>query len=169
VADLETDVVVIGGGATGTAVLRDLALRGIDAVLVERGDLGTGTSGRWHGLLHSGGRYVVKDPHAATECIEENRILREIVPHCIEETGGLFVLLPEFDQDYGDRFVEGCKKTGVPVEELSRKEALTREPALNPDLTRAFLEDDGRVHLRGHGPRVQSAPAPPGDRVRVER
>jgi glycerol-3-phosphate dehydrogenase len=143
VADLETDVVVIGGGATGTAVLRDLALRGIDAVLVERGDLGTGTSGRWHGLLHSGGRYVVKDPHAATECIEENRILREIVPHCIEETGGLFVLLPEFDQDYGDRFVEGCKKTGVPVEELSRKEALAREPALNPDLTRAFLVPDG--------------------------
>ena len=45
----ETDVVVIGGGATGTAVLWDLALRGIEAVLVDRSDLGTGTSGRWHG------------------------------------------------------------------------------------------------------------------------
>jgi glycerol-3-phosphate dehydrogenase len=143
VADLETQVVVVGGGATGTAVLRDLALRGIDAVLVERGDLGTGTSGRWHGLLHSGGRYVVKDPEAATECIEENRILRQIVPQCIEETGGLFVLLPEFDQEYGDRFVEGCNKTGVPVEELTRQEALAREPALNPELTRAFLVPDG--------------------------
>jgi glycerol-3-phosphate dehydrogenase len=70
--DVETQVVVVGGGATGTAVLRDLALRGIDAVLVERADLGTGTSGRWQGLLHSGGRYAVKDPVSATECIKEN-------------------------------------------------------------------------------------------------
>ncbi len=44
-SSLETQVVVVGGGVTGVAVLRDLALRGIDAVLVERSDLGTGTSG----------------------------------------------------------------------------------------------------------------------------
>ena len=143
--DLDTQVVVIGGGATGTAVLRDLALRGIDSVLVERADLGTGTSGRWHGLLHSGGRYVVKDPLAATECIDENRVLRRIVPHCIEATGGLFVLLPQHDQDYGDRFVEGCAKTGVPCQELTPAEALRREPLLTPDLTRAFLVPDGTL------------------------
>ena len=125
-ADLETQVVVVGGGATGTAVLRDLALRGIDAVLVERADLGTGTSGRWHGLLHSGGRYVVKDPVSATECIEENMVLRRIAPHCIEDTGGLFVLLPENDQSYGDAFVEACAKTGVPCEELTPGEARRR-------------------------------------------
>jgi glycerol-3-phosphate dehydrogenase len=145
VTDLQTQVVVIGGGATGTAVLRDLALRGIDAILVERGDLGTGTSGRWHGLLHSGGRYVVKDPTAATECIEENRILRRIIPHCIEETGGLFVLLPHNDQAYGDRFVAACAKTGVPCQELTPAEALAREPLLNPNLTRAFLVPDGTL------------------------
>ena len=58
---METDVVVVGGGVTGVAVLRDLALRGVHAVLVERFDLGTGTSGRWHGLLHSGARYAVRD------------------------------------------------------------------------------------------------------------
>jgi glycerol-3-phosphate dehydrogenase len=145
VTDLETQVVVIGGGATGTAVLRDLALRGIDAMLVERSDLGTGTSGRWHGLLHSGGRYVVKDPLAATECIEENRILRRIVPHCIEETGGLFVLLPQHDQDYGDRFAEGCAETGVPCQQLSPEQARRREPLLHPDLTRAFLVPDGTL------------------------
>ena len=32
-------VVVIGGGATGTGILRDLAMRGIPALLVEKGDL----------------------------------------------------------------------------------------------------------------------------------
>ena len=69
---LETEVLVIGGGATGAGVARDCALRGFDAVLVERGDLADGTTGRFHGLLHSGGRYVVKDPVAAEECVDEN-------------------------------------------------------------------------------------------------
>ena len=74
---LTTDVLVIGGGATGAGVLRDLALRGIRAVLVEKGDLTHGTTGRYHGLLHSGGRYVVKDPQSATECAEENEKQRQ--------------------------------------------------------------------------------------------
>ena len=85
---IQTDVLVIGGGATGTGVLRDLAMRGFQCVLVERRDLAYGTTGRYHGLLHSGGRYVVKDSQAARECIEENQILRHIMPHCIEDTGG---------------------------------------------------------------------------------
>ena len=56
----------------------DAALRGFDVVLVDRADLAQGTSGRFHGLLHSGGRYVVKDPQAAEECIGENVILRRV-------------------------------------------------------------------------------------------
>ena len=72
------DVLVIGGGATGAGVVRDLARRGLRALLVERSDYGTGTTGRYHGLLHSGGRYVQKDQVAARECIEENRVLRDI-------------------------------------------------------------------------------------------
>ena len=77
-ASAETDVVVIGGGATGAGVLRDLAMRGLRAILVERGDFASGTSGRYHGLLHSGARYVVKDPIAAQECAVENDVLRKI-------------------------------------------------------------------------------------------
>ncbi len=72
-ATLQTDVLVIGGGSTGVGVAWDAAMRGFSAVLVDRGDLATGTTGRFHGLLHSGGRYVVKDPKAAEECIDENR------------------------------------------------------------------------------------------------
>ncbi|HEX3294253.1 MAG TPA: FAD-dependent oxidoreductase, partial [Solirubrobacterales bacterium] len=62
---LETEVLVIGGGSTGAGVVRDAAMRGFSAILVERGDLATGTTGRFHGLLHSGGRYAVTDPVAA--------------------------------------------------------------------------------------------------------
>ena len=62
---LSTGILVIGGGATGAGVVWDAALRGFDAILVERRDLCHGTSGRFHGLLHSGGRYVVKDAVSA--------------------------------------------------------------------------------------------------------
>src|SRR6266508_923215 len=67
-ATLQTDVLVIGGGSTGVGVARDAAMRGFSTVLVDRGDLATGTTGRFHGLLHSGGRYVVKDPKAVEGC-----------------------------------------------------------------------------------------------------
>jgi glycerol-3-phosphate dehydrogenase len=140
---LQTDVLVIGGGATGTGVLRDLALRGFKAILVEKGDLTHGTTGRYHGLLHSGGRYAVKDPLAAAECIEENRILRRIMPQCIEDTGGFFVVTPWDDPGYAPRFVEGCKTAGIPVEELAISEMLRREPLLDPHILRCFHVPDG--------------------------
>jgi glycerol-3-phosphate dehydrogenase len=142
---METDVVVVGGGVTGVAVLRDLALRGVQAVLVERFDLGTGTSGRWHGLLHSGARYAVRDQDAARECIEENTTLRRIAPHTIEDIGGLFALLPGDDEAYAGQFVEGCRASGIPTEELSAPAAHRREPLLAPDVKLAFAVPDGGI------------------------
>ncbi|MGL4546093.1 MAG: FAD-dependent oxidoreductase, partial [Plesiomonas sp.] len=56
---IETDVAIIGGGATGAGVARDCALRGLRCVLLERDDIATGATGRNHGLLHSGARYAV--------------------------------------------------------------------------------------------------------------
>src|SRR4051794_28864227 len=107
---MQADVLVIGGGATGTAGAWDAALRGVDVVLAERADLAEGTSGRFHGLLHSGGRYVVKDQLAAEECVVENPVLRDLIPDAIEDTGGLFVTTPEDDPAYGDTFLEACRK-----------------------------------------------------------
>jgi glycerol-3-phosphate dehydrogenase len=142
---LQTEVLVIGGGATGAGVAWDCALRGFDTILVERRDLGEGTSGRFHGLLHSGGRYAVKDPDAAVECIEENVILRRIAADCIEDTGGLFVTTPDDDPAYGDEFLAGCARTGVPTEEIDVAEALRREPRLNPGIRRAFTVPDAGI------------------------
>ena len=140
---IHTDVLVIGGGATGTGVARDLAMRGFRTVLVEKRDFSHGTTGRFHGLLHSGGRYVVKDPQAAKECIEENHILRKIMPHCIEDTGGFFVVTPWDDPSYTQRFVEGCHQAGIPVEEVSHSQMLKTEPLLNPKITHCFRVPDG--------------------------
>ena len=142
---VDTEVLVIGGGATGAGVLRDAAMRGFQAVLVERSDLAMGTTGRFHGLLHSGARYAVKDPRSAAECMDENRILKRIAADCIEDTGGLFVSTPLDDPDYPDRFRRGCEAAGIPVEEISVGEALRREPRLNPDISRAFTVPDAAV------------------------
>jgi glycerol-3-phosphate dehydrogenase len=138
----DTEILVIGGGATGTGVVRDLAMRGFRTILVEKRDLTHGTSGRYHGLLHSGGRYVVKDPQAAKECIEENRILRRIMPFCIEDTGGFFILTPWDDPAYAARFEAACTDAGIPVEEITIKQMLREEPLLNPQITRCFRVPD---------------------------
>jgi glycerol-3-phosphate dehydrogenase len=140
-----TEVLVVGGGATGCGVLFDLAQRGFKCLLVERGALSSGTSGRFHGLLHSGGRYVTNDPNAARECIQENVILRRIMPHAIEDTGGLFVTTPWDPPEFADTFYRACLKVGVPVEEILVAEALRREPLLNPRISRAFVVPDGSV------------------------
>ncbi|MFL5841168.1 MAG: anaerobic glycerol-3-phosphate dehydrogenase subunit GlpA [Thermoleophilaceae bacterium] len=144
---LSAEVLVIGGGATGAAVAWDAALRGFDVVLVDRADLAEGTSGRFHGLLHSGGRYVVKDRVAAEECIAENATLRRVIPHCIEDTGGLFVTTPDDDPAYADRFLEGSRTTGLPAEEIPVAEALRAERRLNPGISRAIAVPDGSIDV----------------------
>lgn len=144
--DSTTGVVVIGGGSTGAGVLRDLSMRGIDAVLVEKGDLASGTTGRSHGLLHSGGRYCVNDLAAAIECVEEGRILRRIAKTTIEDTGGYFVSVTEEDEAWEPRFVEGCAKAGITCERISLEEARRREPALSKRVRTVFwLPQDGHL------------------------
>jgi glycerol-3-phosphate dehydrogenase len=159
------DVLVIGGGATGGGAALDLALRGVRVALVERADLTDGTSGRYHGLLHSGGRYAVRDPESARECIEENRLLRKIVPHGIEDTGGLFVQTPDDDPSYAEQWVTACRACGIDAEEISPAQALKQEPALNPRIRRAFRVPDAACDgfdmltalgaaIQGHGGEV---------------
>lgn len=140
---LNTEVLVIGGGATGTGIVRDLAMRGFNTILVESRDLTHGTTGRFHGLLHSGGRYAVKDYQAAEECILENRILRKIMPHCIEDTGGFFVVTPEDEENFALKFRRGCQRAGIPVEEVPISQMLKEEPLLNPQISHCYRVPDG--------------------------
>ncbi|KHS70646.1 MULTISPECIES: anaerobic glycerol-3-phosphate dehydrogenase subunit A [Pectobacterium] len=141
----ETDVVVIGGGATGAGTARDCALRGLRCLLLERYDIATGATGRNHGLLHSGARYAVTDGESARECIEENQILRRIARHCIEPTDGLFITLPEDDLGWQAQFITACQQAGIRAQALDPQEALRLEPAANPALIGAVRVPDGSV------------------------
>ena len=138
-------VIIIGGGATGAGVARDCALRGIKALLIERGDIATGATGRNHGLLHSGARYAVNDHESAEECIRENMILRRIAAHCVEDTGGLFITLPEDSLEFQAKFVEACNAAGIAAKAIDPKLALKMEPSVNPRLIGAVTVPDGSV------------------------
>ncbi|MDR1856235.1 MAG: anaerobic glycerol-3-phosphate dehydrogenase subunit A [Desulfovibrio sp.] len=140
-----TTVAIIGGGATGVGILRDLSMRGIPAVLLERQALAAGTSSRFHGLLHCGGRYAVGDPEAARECIQENRILRHIAPNCIESPEGFFVLTPEDDPAYEKTWLEGCAKAGIATSPVDPDEARRLEPGLSPDIKVVHRVPDASV------------------------
>ncbi|MCK7467439.1 MAG: FAD-dependent oxidoreductase [Desulfosudis oleivorans] len=139
---IKTDVIIIGGGATGCGIARDLALRGIPHCLIEKGDFAAGATGACHGLLHSGGRYAVTDPIAARECYEENLILRRIGEKCVEQTGGLFVRLPGDSKRFREMFLRGCDEVGIPAEAISSTKAIDLVPNLNPEIEEAIKVPD---------------------------
>lgn len=140
-----SDVIIIGGGATGAGIARDCALRGLNVVLVERHDIATGATGRNHGLLHSGARYAVTDNESARECIAENQILKRIARHCVEPTDGLFITLPEDDLAFQQTFITACTSAGINAEAIDPLLARRLEPAVNPALIGAVKVPDGTV------------------------
>jgi len=141
-----TEVLVVGGGATGVGIARDLAMRGVDATLVDRGGLNGGTTGRSHGLLHSGARYAENDPEGARECIAENRLLREIAPHCLGGEGGYFVSLVDDDPDYFDEKVAACRDLDIPVDVIEGEAAREAVPDLAATADRVAAVPDRVIH-----------------------
>ena len=142
---LETEVLIIGGGVTGAGIMRDLSLRGIHCILIEKRDLCAGASGGNHGLLHSGSRYVSNDFQSAIECRIEGRILKKIAPHCVEETGGLFISVAGDDEEFGHQFSGFCRKADIECSEVSVHEALRMEPCLTRNLIKAYHVPDATI------------------------
>jgi glycerol-3-phosphate dehydrogenase len=134
---------IIGAGSTGAATAHDLALRGVAVTLVERGEIASGTTGRNHGLLHSGARYAVKDPESAVECIAERDTLARIAPEVLELNGGVFVAVDEAGLAYAEPFQAACARAGIPVRALSGSEARGLEPALSDRVLAAYEVPDG--------------------------
>ena len=136
-------VIVIGAGSTGAATAHDLARRGLRVTVLERGEIANQTTGRNHCLLHSGGRYCVTDQESAIECIDENLILRRIMPDALELNDGLFVAITEQDLAFRELFIAGCEACHIPYRPLTPAQALKLEPLLNPNLLAAVQVPDG--------------------------
>ncbi len=142
---IETDVLIIGGGVTGAGIMRDLALRGVHTLLIDKRDLCAGASGGNHGLLHSGGRYVASDPHSAIECRIENALLKRLAPQCVEQTGGLFVAVEGDDPEFAEKFPQFCAAAGISCAEITPADARRMEPLLSEKLVKAYLVPDATV------------------------
>ena len=137
-------IIVIGGGIGG-ALAHDLTLRGFRVTLLEKGELLSGSTGRHHGLLHSGARYVLHDTATARECIQENKILKRIAAEALEQNDGLFVALTEKDMSHFEDFLEGCTAAGIRTSSLNNHQALAVEPNLNPKLIAAIRVPDATM------------------------
>ncbi len=85
------DLVVIGGGITGCGVALDAAQRGLRVLLVERGDIASGTSSRSSKLIHGGLRYLKQMQFRITRlaCRERDRMLR-LSPHLVHPVRFLY-------------------------------------------------------------------------------
>ena len=142
---MQTQVLIIGAGVTGTGLARDLAMRGVPSIVVEKQDVNAGASGGNHGLLHSGARYIVSDPAAAAECHAENQILKRFAPHCVEETGGLFVAVAGDDETYIADFPAACLHCDIPVRPVDLHDAREMEPALSDKIIAAYAVDDATI------------------------
>ncbi len=83
------DILIIGGGATGSGIALDAALRGYKVALVEAEDFGSGTSSRSTKLLHGGVRYLedaikhfnIKEFNLVREALHERSTILKIAPY----------------------------------------------------------------------------------------
>jgi glycerol-3-phosphate dehydrogenase len=89
-AEIEVDLLVVGGGITGAGVAREAALRGLSVLLLDKGDFASGTSSRSSKLIHGGIRYLAQgDVALVREAARERSILRSIAPHLARPIGML--------------------------------------------------------------------------------
>jgi glycerol-3-phosphate dehydrogenase len=79
------DLVVIGGGITGSGILLDARLRGLDVLLLEQNDFASGTSSKSTKLIHGGLRYLKQlDFALVREVGKERALLHKNAPHLVE-------------------------------------------------------------------------------------
>lgn len=150
------DLLVIGGGINGTAILRDAALRGLRAALVEGEDFGWGTTARSTRLIHGGLRYL---EHFEFGLVREGLREREIL---LRTAGHLVRPLPFLTPLYAHSRVGPIKlKMGMLLYDLlswgkslpshrwyDKGTTLRLEPGLTErGLAGAMLYYDGQVEL----------------------
>ena len=82
----KTDVLIVGGGIVGCGLLRDLALHGVDAVLIDKKDFTSQTSQSSSKMLHGGIRYLENlDFKLVWEALHEKNLWLKLTPHLAKE------------------------------------------------------------------------------------
>ena len=162
------DLLIIGGGATGTSAARDAALRGLSVALLEKDDFGSGTSSRSTKLFHGGLRYLEKFEFGLVrEACRERELMLTLAPHISHPRPFIYLLYQGYHMMFKwlpatlPMLNAGLTMydvfSGNPWERrhkiLNKKKLLEVEPRLNPDGLKGggyyydFLTDDGRFTI----------------------
>ena len=95
----EVSVLIVGGGVNGVGLLRELALQGVDALLVEKSDFCSATSAAGTRVIHGGLRYLENaEFRLVREALRERNLLLKNAPHCVKP---LATTIPLFDWTSG--------------------------------------------------------------------
>ncbi|MBL8130842.1 MAG: glycerol-3-phosphate dehydrogenase/oxidase [Anaerolineae bacterium] len=169
----EIPVLIVGGGVNGIGVLRDLALQGVDALLVEKSDFCAGTSAASGRVAHGGIRYLENGEfRLVREALHERNRMLQNAPHCVEP---LLVAMPAFSwakgmihaarQFFGLKSAPGDRgalilKIGMTLYDLysgsrilpahhfeSRGRSLGERPAFNPAIKCIAYFYDARIRF----------------------
>lgn len=181
----ELDVLVIGGGITGTGAAHDAVTRGLSTGLVESRDWGFGTSSRSSKLIHGGIRYLEQMNFELVReaLVERGLLLQRIAPHLVRPVRFLYpVKTPIIERAYVgagmmlyDLFARtGGTSPGVPWHShVSRRRLVREAPGLRPNAFRGGLSysdaqvDDAR-YVATLARTAASYGAHVASRVRVE-
>jgi glycerol-3-phosphate dehydrogenase len=168
----EVSVLIVGAGINGIGTFRDLALQGIDVVLVDQGDFCSGASSASSHMVHGGIRYLENGEFwLVREAVQERNRLIENAPHMVKPLkttfpifnifSGLlnaplkFLSLLDRPSERGaivikigmtlyDFFTR--KQKTVPKHIFrNKKESLTQFPSLNPDILFTGTYYDGAM------------------------
>lgn len=141
----EYDLVVIGAGINGAGIFREASLRGYKTLLLEKDDLGSGTTATSSRLIHGGLRYLEHyEVPLVRESLRERERLLNAAPHLVKP---LPLTLPVYKGHKRGPFMIGLGMIAydllsydksVPNNKmLTRDEALAAEPGLDPGGLRA--------------------------------
>jgi glycerol-3-phosphate dehydrogenase len=135
------DVIVIGAGINGAGIARDAAMRGLRVLLLDKGDISSGTTQWATRLIHGGLRYLEHYEFALVrESLRDREALLHIAPHLVKPLG---FLVPIYDRNaHGPLLIRlgmnlydtlSYDKSMDRHKMLSRKKVEDREPGLNPE------------------------------------
>ena len=153
------DVVVVGGGCTGTGCALDAATRGLSVALAEARDYAAGTSSRSSKLIHGGLRYLEQmEFNLVREALRERSLLLNVIaPHLVRPVSFLYPLEHRFwERAYlgaGMLLYDelGGHKGMRRHRHLTKRGALKLAPALDPgSLIGALQYDDCQVDDARH-------------------
>jgi glycerol-3-phosphate dehydrogenase len=143
---------VIGGGVTGAGIARDLSLRGLSVLLLDKGDWGAGTTGGSSWMIHGGPRYLEFDWDTTRLSTQDAGYIVSIARNLVYRVVFLIPVLPhdrnniermETAMEVYDRF-QPLKKAH-PHTRLTAEEALKAEPGLTRELIGAVTMEEWGV------------------------